>query len=123
MSEPHPNPENPYAAPQLAQAELVSPVDPMALGPGEMPCHRCGQPVPAKLVKCPRCGASPLYDRLELLITAVLVFAVLIAVQLGFLFRLVDGQNSWFFLILGLVMAAVLLSVRWNFKKLRRGRW
>src|SRR5262245_2246707 len=94
----NPNPENPYVAPQLAQADLAPVVDPAELGPGELPCHACGQSVSEKVVKCLRCGVKPLYDRLELLITAALVFVAIMAVQLCVQFRNEDSENSWFFL-------------------------
>jgi hypothetical protein len=119
--------ENPYAAPQLAQAELVLAVEPSQLGPGELPCHRCGQPVSVMAGECPSCNAGPLYDGLELLVTAFGVCAVIAGggVLLHFFVPQFEDDLGAIFLVVGMVVsiAVVVPPVRAVFQKLRRGRW
>lgn len=125
MSDANPLPENPYAAPQVVSAELVPAVDPAEFWPGELPCHRCGQGVLQDAATCPRCGASPLYDGLQLIVTAVLVYLLIMggAFLLQSLFPQLDVGPLG--IIFGMIaaIAVVIQAVKPIFKLLRRGRW
>jgi len=121
MTDANPNPENPYAAPQVTPAELVPSVEPAKLRPGELPCHRCGQPVSKDTTKCPRCGSKPLYDGLELLVTALLMMAVVGPLWL-YLASFHWDRNLFLGTILAVTMT-LMFAIKFGFKKLRRGRW
>jgi hypothetical protein len=125
MSDANPLPENPYAAPQVVSAELVPAIDPAALGPDELPCHRCGQGVSQDAATCPRCGARPRYDGLQLIVTAVLAFSVFMcgAFLLQSLFPQLDVGPLGIFIGLFAAIVVVVRVVKPVFKKLRRGMW
>jgi len=128
MSDANPLPENPYAAPQVIAAELVPAIDPADLQPGELPCHRCGQGVSQDTINCPRCGARPRYDGLQLIVTGVLSFTVFIAggMLIQAIFHPTDlGPLGGVGIVIALfaVMALVMRTVQPIFKKLRREQW
>src|SRR5262245_31037295 len=123
MSDSNPKPENPYAATQVAQAEIVPAVDPAEMRPGELPCHQCGQPVPKEAVKCPRCWAKPLYDDLQLLLTAVLVFAVGMGVFLWTHSQKKEFNEPFPMIVMGVAIAVIMPTVKAVFTKLKGGRW
>ncbi len=115
---------NPYEAPQAPPlAEVVPPADPAELSAGMLPCHACGQPVPAKVAKCPRCGKKPLYDDLALLTTAVLAALAGFAVWYWSYLEKRHFQETKYLIVLGVFVFVMMPAVQSFFKKLRRGRW
>jgi hypothetical protein len=114
---------NPYEPPQMPLAQLVPTAEPGNFAPGELPCHRCGQPVPPRARRCPACDARPLFDRLQLWLTAIPIFVIwtgtIVTQQL---------RGSTDTLPLSLLFAIVSITGIWFgmqalFKKLRRGKW
>jgi hypothetical protein len=124
MSNSNPTPENPYAAPQTpTRAKFVSAVDPSGMQPGELPCHRCGGAVPPMAMTCPHCGKRPLYDGMELVITAVLATGTAGLVQGWLQLRKIELTGLAQFLPLALAIGVIWPPVRYLFAKLKRGRW
>lgn len=111
---------NPYASPaEFATAEPA----PQPAGIGALPCHRCGESVEPKSKTCPACGAKPLYDDLQLLVTAVVVFVAVLGylLMIGIDRALPAGIPG--FVPLVVAIAILMPTIAALFKTLRRGRW
>jgi hypothetical protein len=72
---------------------------------------------------CPHCGKRPLYDGLELVVTAMLAAVAAGGVHVWLQLRKVELTGIVHFLPLGLAIAAIWPPVKYLFAKLKCGRW
>ena len=115
--------QNPYEAPQMPLAQLVPAAELGEFGPGELPCHRCGGPVPARANSCPHCAARPLYDRVQLWLTAIPIFVILNGTLVWQQIRGTKETLPRSWLIVIVAITAIWIGMQAVFTKLRRGKW
>ncbi len=85
-------------------------------------CHQCDQEVSRTATKCPHCGAKPIYDTAQLIVTAVLMFPI-IMVFISIMGLQNDIGIIWFGVAFVVSLLTVYPLVNFVFRRIAGNRW